>query len=61
MRLLAVTVLALSLAGCSGANEPSASSSTPGELVELKSLDTLEAAFAEGNGKTRLLLLLSPT
>jgi hypothetical protein len=60
-RFFAVTVLALGIAGCTGSDQHPAASSAPGEVVELKTLDTLKAAFAEGKGSPRLLLLLSPT
>ena len=53
-------MLLIAVAGCGGSDGPSATAN-PGELVELKSLDTLEAAFAEDEGKPRVLLLLSPT
>lgn len=57
VRLLAAALLALSLAGCGGADKPSA----PGEVVELTNVATLKTAFAEDTGKPRVLLLLSPT
>ena len=61
-RVLVVAMLAMALAGCGGSDGgPPTGGSAAGGLVELKSVDTLRAAFAEGQGKPRLLLLLSPT
>lgn len=61
--LLGSALLALALAGCGGSTETNdgAGSGTPGEVVELQSLDTLTDAFAAGDGRARVLLLLSPT
>jgi hypothetical protein len=61
-RVLVVATLATALAGCGGSDgAPTTGGSAAGGLIELKSVDTLKAAFAEGQGKPRLLLLLSPT
>jgi len=54
----ALTV-ALTLVGC-GSSTP-VSSVEPGAVVELTQLAMLKAAFAEDEGKPRLLILLSPT
>jgi PBP1b-binding outer membrane lipoprotein LpoB len=61
VRLVVVALSALVLAGCSGSEQPASSAAEPGKVTELKSVDALRAAFAEGAGKPRLLLLLSPT
>jgi hypothetical protein len=60
VRFVALTLLALALAGCGGSGEPSVGGA-PGEVVELTSLATLKAAFAADASKPRVLLLLSPT
>ena len=61
-RVLVVAMLAVALAGCGGSDGGAPTGgSAAGGLVELDSVDTLKAAFAEGEGKARLLLLLSPT
>jgi hypothetical protein len=57
----AVALLAVALAGCNDSGGTTGTSATPGKVVELTSVDTLRAAFAEGEGKPRVLLLLSPT
>lgn len=59
--LVVVALSALLLAGCSGSEQSTSIASEPGKVTELKSVDTLRAAFDEGDGKPRLLLLLSPT
>jgi uncharacterized lipoprotein len=59
--LVVAALSALLLAGCSGSDRATTSASEPGKVTELKSLDTLKAAFDADNGKPRLLLLLSPT
>jgi hypothetical protein len=59
--LVVVALAALPLAGCSGSEPSTGVATDPGQVTELKSLDTLRAAFDEGDGKPRLLLLLSPT
>ena len=60
--LLVVAALsALVLAGCSGSEQSTDIASEPGKVTELRSVDTLQAAFDEDAGKARLLLLLSPT
>ena len=60
-RLGVVAVLAVALAGCTNSGDMTGTGAGPGEVVELTGVDTLKAAFAEGEGKPRLLLLLSPT
>jgi hypothetical protein len=59
-RVAGVLAVALTLAGCGGSDAPSPESAS-GEVVELTQLAALKAAYAEGEGKPRLLLLLSPT
>jgi hypothetical protein len=60
-RFGAVALLAVALAGCSGSGDETGAGAAPGEVVELTSVDALRAAFAEGKGKPRVVLLLSPT
>jgi len=61
--LLALAFCGLALTGCSGSGSESrdAAALAPGEVAELRSLDTLKDAFAAGEGHPRVLLLLSPT
>lgn len=59
--LVVVTLSAVLLTGCFGSDQSTRVASEPGKVTELKSLDTLKAAFDADEGKTRLLLLLSPT
>jgi len=59
---LVVTALsALLLARCSGSEQSTSIAREPGKVIELKSVDTLKAAFDADDGTPRLLLLLSPT
>ena len=59
--LVVVALSALLLAGCSGSGHSPKVATEPGKVTELKSVDTLKAAFDADDGKPRLLLLLSPT
>ena len=59
--LVVVALSAALLTGCSGSEQSTSVASYPGKVTELTSLDTLKAAFDADEGKTRLLLLLSPT
>jgi len=62
VRVLGALLLALLLGGCGGSEAPpGAMSTTTGDVVELTDLATLKNAFAEGTGRPRVLLLLSPT
>ena len=63
MRLSALLVLlaALALAGCGG-NETAAPETTDtGDVEELANVLDLRSAFEADAGKTRLIVLLSPT
>ena len=60
-RAFAVTLLALAAVGCTGSETRSSATFASGNVVELTSVATLKSAFAEGEGKARLLLVLSPT
>jgi hypothetical protein len=65
----ALTVLAgivvLAVAGCGGSDSASppaqASSAARPAVADLKSIDTLKADFNADAGRSRLLLILSPT
>jgi hypothetical protein len=62
-----VLLAALALAGCGGGDDEAAPTSAPpladssGGVVELENVLGLAADFRADNGKTRVLLLLSPT
>ena len=66
-RLAPLLLAALALAGCGGADDDAAPASVPsaaeraGGVVELENVLGLAADFREGEGKARVLLLLSPT
>ncbi len=47
--------------GSSPRSSPIGDESTTSSVSELKSIGTLRAAFNEGAGSTRLILLISPT
>ena len=59
--LVVAAISTLWLAGCSGSEHSTSIASEPGRVTELKSVETLRAAFDSDAGKARLLLLLSPT
>ena len=59
--LVVAALSTLWLAGCSGSEQSTSTASEAGSVTELKSVDTLPAAFEADVGKARLLLLLSPT
>ena len=54
-----LALLASVVAGCGGSGTQAGEAGA--NVVELTSVDTLRQAFAEGEGRPRLLLLLSPT
>ena len=65
-RLAPLLLAALALAGCGGGDDESAPASAPpaaerGGVVELENVLGLAADFREDEGRTRVLLLLSPT
>ena len=59
-RALAAVVLALALAGCGGRDEPAATPAAPA-VTDVRNVLDLRAAFEADAGKTRLLVLVSPT
>jgi ABC-type glycerol-3-phosphate transport system substrate-binding protein len=66
-RLAALALAALALAGCGGGGDETALSSdtstqaTPGAIVDLENVLGLAADFRADEGKTRVLLVFSPT
>jgi hypothetical protein len=62
VRLAASLVAALLLAGCGGSDgESPTTRSGDRRVVELPRLAAFTEAFAQDRGRTRVLLLLSPT
>jgi hypothetical protein len=67
VRRAALLVAALALAGCGGGDDEAAPTPAPpatdqsGGVVELENVLGLAADFRADEGRTRVLLLLSPT
>ena len=57
---LAAVVVLFALVGCGG-SDSGTPGATAGKIIELTGIDGLRSAFAEDEGKARLLLVLSPT
>jgi ABC-type glycerol-3-phosphate transport system substrate-binding protein len=60
LRALAALALVLALAGCGGGDEPAAAPAAP-EVTDVRNVLDLRAAFEADAGRTRLLVLVSPT
>jgi hypothetical protein len=59
--LLLAAALALAVAGCGGGGDGQAAPAAGGDVEELGNVLDLRADFEEDAGKTRLIVLLSPT
>jgi hypothetical protein len=60
-RALLLLLLLVGLAGCGGGEEKSADPPARGAVTDLDNVLALRSDFEADAGKTRLLLLLSPT